>query len=116
MHELGIVFYIIDDVTEVAQQNGVTKVASVTLELGEVSGVVPELLQDAWKWAAHRTELMDGAELICETVHARTVCDDCNLEYDTVAHGRICPECGSEHTHLLCGREVMIKEIEALET
>lgn len=113
MHELGIVFYIIDDVTEVAQQNEVTKVASVTLELGEVSGVVPELLQDAWKWAAHRTELMDGAELICEPVVARTLCEDCNLEYSTVEHGRICPECGSEHTHLICGNEVMIKEIEA---
>lgn len=114
MHELGIVFYIIDDVSEVAEQNGVTKVESVTLELGEVSGVVPELLQDAWKWAAARTELMAGAELVCETVSARTLCDECGCEYGTVEHGRICPACGSEHTHLLAGNEVMIKEIAAL--
>lgn len=112
MHELGIVFYILDDVSEVAQQNGATKVTSVTLELGEVSGVVPELLQDAWKWAAVRKELTAGAELVCENVVARTLCDDCNQEYSTIEHGRICPNCGSENTHLLCGNEVMIKEIE----
>lgn len=114
MHELGIVFYIIDDVTEVAQQNGVTKVNSVTLELGEVSGVVPELLQDAWKWAAARTELMAGADLYCEAIPARTLCDECGQEYATVGHGRACPACGSEHTHLLTGNEVVIKEIEAV--
>ena len=39
MHELGIVFYIIDDVKGVAVENGVSRVARVILELGEVSGV-----------------------------------------------------------------------------
>ena len=114
MHELGIVFHIIDDVTEVATANGVSSVTSVTLELGEVSGVVPELLSDAWRWAADRTELMRGAELVCESVEAVTLCDGCGLRYRTVDHGRICPGCGTGNTHLEQGREVMIKEIGAL--
>ena len=49
VHELGIVFYIIDDAKKAAQDNGLTSVRRVTLQLGEVSGVVPELLGDAWK-------------------------------------------------------------------
>ena len=43
MHELGIVFHTIKTVERVGADNGLTEVASVTLELGEVSRVrVPE--------------------------------------------------------------------------
>ena len=112
MHELGIVFYIIDDVKEVATANAVTSVSRVTLELGEVSGVVPDLLRDAWRWACAREPLMAGCELAVEETPAVTLCEDCGAEYGTVAHGRTCPACGSARTHLLRGREVMVKEIE----
>ena len=36
MHELGIVFHIIKKVEEVAAENSVSAVNSVTLEIGEV--------------------------------------------------------------------------------
>ena len=52
MHELGIVFHIIRTVEDVARQNDVTRIRRVTLQLGEVSGVVESYLQDCWKWAA----------------------------------------------------------------
>ena len=38
MHELGIVFHIIRSVEDVARENNLRRVSSVTLELGEVSG------------------------------------------------------------------------------
>lgn len=38
MHELGTVFYVIREVEQVVEENHLTKVASVTLEIGEVSG------------------------------------------------------------------------------
>ena len=114
MHELGIVFYIIDDVKEVAAANAVTTVRRVTLDVGEVSGVVPELLQDAWKWACRRETLMDGCELEIVEQPAVTLCEDCGSEYPTVANGKVCPHCGSGRTYLKSGREVMIREIEAL--
>ena len=37
MHELGIVFYIIRDVKQVAQENGVKHVSAVVMDIGEVS-------------------------------------------------------------------------------
>ncbi|MBO6197938.1 MAG: hydrogenase maturation nickel metallochaperone HypA [Butyrivibrio sp.] len=113
MHELGVVFRIIDDLTEVGKENKLEKIHSVTLQLGEVSGVVPSLLTDAWKWASNRTELMKDSELIIETLPAVTFCEDCKSEYETVTYGKICPKCGSEHTYLLKGNEFMIKEIAA---
>ena len=41
MHELGTVFYVIREVEQVVEENHMTKVASVTLEIGEVSGIIP---------------------------------------------------------------------------
>ena len=51
MHELGIAFHIIKDIDKIAEENHVKQVKSVTLELGEVSGVIPEYLVDVWNWA-----------------------------------------------------------------
>ena len=42
MHELGIVFRIIDTVNETAAENQVSEVVSVTLDVGEVSTVIPD--------------------------------------------------------------------------
>ena len=112
MHELGIVYHIIRDVENVARANGVGRVSSVTLLLGEVSGVVPDLLLDAWRWAADKKPITEGSELIAEPVEAVTHCEACGRNYATVEHGKTCPYCGSGETYLLQGQEVMIKQIE----
>lgn len=111
MHELGIVFHIIKSVKEVAKQNDFCRISSVTLELGEVSGIIPSYLTDCWTWACSKNELMQGAELLIEEVPAVTFCEACGSSYETVKHGRVCPVCGSEHTYLLQGNEAIIKEI-----
>ena len=113
MHELGIVFHIIKSVEEIGAQNELTKVSSVTLELGEVSGIVPDYLTDCWKWAAAKSELLAGSELRVEQVDAVTYCEDCGKTYPTVQYAKICPHCGSDKTYLVTGNEVSIKEIEA---
>ena len=114
MHELGIVFHIIKTVERVSAENGLEHVNAVVLELGEVSGVVPDYLTDCWRWAADKTELMKGSELKIETLPAVTHCDGCGRDYPTVEHGRTCPHCQSGETWLLTGNEVSIKELEAV--
>ncbi len=111
MHELGVVFHIIDDVTKVGQENCLTSVSSVTLQLGKVSTVIPDYLTDCWKWAVKKTELLKEAELIIEPIEAVTFCEDCKETYDTIEYGKTCPHCGSTNTYLVQGNEFMIKEI-----
>ena len=43
MHELGIIVHVMRTVEEVAAENNLTEIRSVTCEIGEVSGVVPEV-------------------------------------------------------------------------
>ena len=113
MHELGTVLYVIREVERIAAENRLTEVASVTLEVGEVSGIVPAYLTDCWQWAVRRSECMRAAELRLETIDAVTYCEDCGGTYPTVANGRTCPLCGGDNTYLQRGNEYNIKEIEA---
>ena len=112
MHELGTVFYVIKEVEKLCDENDLTKVGSVTLQIGEVSGIIPEYIVDCWNWAVKESKYMKEAELKVEKLEAVTFCEDCGQEYPTVAHGRTCPHCGSEHTYLRRGNEFLIKEIE----
>lgn len=113
MHELGIVFHIIESIEQIGVQNQLDAVREVTLELGEVSSVIDTYLLDCWKWAADKSALMKGARLKIEKISAVTVCEDCGRTYGTVEYGKTCPFCKSLRTHLVCGNEVMIKEIAA---
>lgn len=111
MHELGIVFKIIEDVEDVAAQNNVRRVSSVGLQVGEVSGILQDYLVDCWRWACDKNDLMRGCELEIEWIPAVTHCEACGADYPTVEHGRVCPACGSERTYLVQGNETLIKEV-----
>lgn len=112
MHELGLVNYVVKQVTEIAEENQVQKVLSVTLEFGEVSGIITSYLYGYWDWYTKKFPLFDGAKLLCEEIPAITWCDDCKKTYPTVQYGKICPYCGSGRTWLRQGNEMNIKQIE----
>ena len=112
MHELGVVFHIMDSLEKVAAENGVESISKVVLELGEVSTVIESCLINCWKWAAPKRPLFEEAKLVVETLPAITYCEDCGRTYPTVAHGKICPYCQSGKTWLAQGNEFNIREIE----
>lgn len=114
MHELGVVFHVIRTVENLARENDITEIKSVTLEIGEVSTVVEDYLRKCWKWSVEKkSTMLMQTELLVEKIEAVTYCEDCERTYRTVDYGKICPHCGSEHTYLIAGNEFNIKEIEA---
>lgn len=112
MHELGLINYVVEEVSKIAEEQNVRKIHSVTLQFGEVSGIVTSYLHDYWVWYTKKFPLFDGAALKTEEIPAVTWCDDCRITYSTVKYGKICPHCGSARTWLLRGNEMMIKEVE----
>ena len=90
MHELGIIIHISKTLKEVAEENEVTKIGSVTLEIGEVSGIVPEYLLDCWDYYRKKSDLLSESELRIETSPAVTMCENCKKTYPTVKFGRQC--------------------------
>ncbi|MBR2533400.1 MAG: hydrogenase maturation nickel metallochaperone HypA [Erysipelotrichaceae bacterium] len=114
MHELGVVFHVIDEIEDIAAKNNVEHVNSVTLQIGTVTGIVPSYLTDCWNWAVSKHENMTGCRLIIEKIEAITHCENCNQNYNTIIYGKTCPHCQSSNTYLLQGNEFMIKEMEVI--
>ena len=113
MHEMGIVIHLAKTLEQTAEENHLSKISSVTLEVGEVSGIVTDYFEDCWNYFRKKHPVLSEAELRIEQVPAVTWCDSCQKTYETVKYGRTCPYCGSGETWLLRGSECIIKEIEA---
>jgi len=116
MHELGLVNYAVKEVSKIAEQNNVSRIKSVTLEFGEVSGIVTDYLYDYWNWYSKKFPMFEDSTLYCEEIPAVTWCDNCKIQYSTVAYGKTCPHCGSGRTWLLRGNEMRIKSIEVYDS
>jgi len=114
MHELGIVFYVIDAVEEVAKKNNAKKVLSLTLEVGEVSSIVPSYFRQCYDWAIKKTEHMQECKLDLVVIEGVSYCKACQKTYKTTEHGKKCPFCGSEDTYLVTGNDVSIRDIKVV--
>lgn len=113
MHELGIIVHISKSLEELAKENDLSEIESVTLEIGEVSGVVNEYLTDCWEYYRKKDKLIENTEMIIEMIPGVTYCESCKKTYPTVQYGRECPHCHSGETYLVQGNECNIKEISA---
>ncbi len=113
MHEMGIIVHLAKTLDQLAADNGLSRIGSVTVQVGEVSGIVTDLFTEAWEYFTRKRPVLDGSVLKLETIPAVTYCDGCGRNYETVKYGRTCPHCGSTETWLIQGNECIIKEIEA---
>ena len=96
MHELSIVTYVIEQVDKIAKENSLTDIQSVTLEFGEVSGIVPEYLaglvyggvcESTASELAARRMAMDAA-----TSNAEEMIEKLNLYYNRARQASITQE------------------------
>lgn len=107
MHELGITQNIVAIVSEAA--NG-RKVRRVTLEIGELSGVMADAVSFCFDVVAQGT-VLEGAELDIRAVPGRARCGDCGAEFDIAALYTPCA-CGSRRLERLRGEELNVKTME----
>ncbi|WP_130837982.1 hydrogenase maturation nickel metallochaperone HypA [Lachnoclostridium sp. Marseille-P6806] len=113
MHEMGIVVNLAKTVSELAEENRIIRVGSVTLSVGEVSGIMTDMFVDCWNYFKGRYPVLADSELCLEAIPAVTYCSSCGRRYETVQYGRECPYCHSGETWLETGNECVIKQIEA---
>lgn len=112
MHELGIVYQIIRAVDEIKQEQSLSEIEAITLEIGEMSDVVPRFIKEAWQAVCHTTAYPD-AEIRFEIIPARARCRQCGYEDLVKNIGFDCPKCKSADFEIVSGREFIIKEITA---
>jgi hydrogenase nickel incorporation protein HypA/HybF len=112
MHELGVVFEVVKSVEEFARQNGLTKIESLVLQIGELSAMIPRYIEDCYPAAVEGTMLAD-TKLRIEILPGNGLCRKCNKVYNLVQNESACPNCGAKDFEVLCGKEFNIKEIVA---
>ncbi len=110
MHELGLLSAMVKTIENIAQEEKLEKIEKVVLQVGELSGVLPEYLRSCYPAAVYKT-FMEQTELELEIVPGIARCNDCGEQFNAVQNDLKCPKCGGEHLTALSGRELMIKEI-----
>ena len=112
MHELGIMFNVVRSVERFANENGVSKIDTLVLQVGELSPVVPQYIEACYPAAVDGTLLQD-TKLRIEILPGNALCRKCNTVFNVLQNRGICPDCGEKDAEVLSGREFMIKEIVA---
>ena len=110
MHELGIIFEVVKTVRKFAEENGITKIDTLVLQIGEISPIVPKYIEEAYPAAVDRTPFED-MKLKIEIVPSNGRCNNCSTNFNLLEHEGNCPSCGKKDFEVLSGREFMIKEI-----
>lgn len=111
MHELGVVLEIFDLVEEIMKEQDLKKVSAITVEVGELSGILPDYFKECWD-VAKIGGTFDKTELVLEFIPAAAKCK-CGFEYEMQKNNRICPICHKTDYEIIHGREFMVKQIEA---
>lgn len=110
MHELGIMIEVVKTVEHFAAKNGVTKIDTLVLQVGELSPIVPRYIEACYPAAIDGT-LLQETKLKLEILPGNAICKACNTVFNLLASTHTCPKCGLENWELLCGKEFNIKEI-----
>lgn len=110
MHELGICDALLKMLRNVAEEEQLQNVQSITVEVGTLSGVVPRFLADGWEAVTDGTPL-EGTEMRIETVDGTAECLDCGAVFTADLNDLRCPECRGAKLTPLTGRELTLKEI-----
>ncbi|MBU5590713.1 hydrogenase maturation nickel metallochaperone HypA [Clostridium sp. MSJ-4] len=110
MHELGVVIKVVKTVENFAKKNGITKIDTLVLQIGEISSIIPKYIEACYPAAVDGTLLQD-TKLKIELLPGNGRCHKCYKEFNLIQCRNQCPDCGSHDLEVLSGREFLIKEI-----
>jgi hydrogenase nickel incorporation protein HypA/HybF len=123
LHEFSAALSIVETAVHAAEENNVTRVTEVNVEVGEFTFLIPEQLIFNFEIASKKT-IVEGAELKISKKKGVLKCHDCGFEGESIVDSDIppqiasfspmkCPSCGSSATEIVGGKEFVITDIRA---
>jgi len=113
VHELSLALALLES-AEVAIPAG-SRVKSVKVVVGALSGADPLALARAWELVARGTRL-EEARLDIDEVSARLRCPNCHQDFQPELIWRlVCPGCQTPSQQLLQGRELRVDWLEVVD-
>lgn len=114
MHELSVALSLLDEIGAAAAREGATRVASVRLRVGRLSGIACDALRFSWELARAETVAADAA-LIIDEIPIALWCAACDCERAPLeGAGLTCSACGALAPSIVRGRELELVAMEVL--
>lgn len=118
MHELSVVYPIVQMAARLARDNGIERVTCVRLAVGEIHDLVDEYVFKYYDRFSKGTPL-EGSRLKMRRIPIVYRCSDCGNEmvfdhFSFAGAETACTACGSARTDMVSGRELQIEGIEYL--
>jgi hydrogenase nickel incorporation protein HypA/HybF len=109
MHELALTQSIVEMVDE---RFAGERVGRIVVEVGRLSGIVPDALSFCFDACATGTAA-EGARLELREAAGRARCEACGREFAIDTPYGEC-SCGSRHVAIVAGQGLLVKEVEIL--
>jgi len=111
MHELSVCQDLMRQVAKVAADNDASAVERIVLQIGELSGVEPPLLQRAFSIARAGT-VAEHAELEIRTGPVVVHCLECGGRSAVPPNRLLCTYCGEWRVRVVEGEELLLLSVE----
>ncbi|MBQ3426249.1 MAG: hydrogenase maturation nickel metallochaperone HypA [Clostridia bacterium] len=111
MHELSITQSILNIALETAEHEGAKKVNKIKITLGEMTGCVPQYIQEYFDIVSENT-IAHGAALVFKRIPAIAKCLDCGGETHLIRFRFRCDHCGSQKLTIVSGKEFLVESID----
>ena len=111
MHELSIAQSILEIVEQHVPGDRQRCIRSVMVDVGELSGVVPESLSFSFEVIVAGTPL-ESARLEIRRIPVIMRCPDCAAEIERETPVFECSGCGGKNLRMIAGNELQVREVE----
>jgi len=110
VHELSLCDDLLSQVKTIAAQNNAQSVESITVQIGELSGVEPVLLESAFDLIKVGS-IAEQAKLILQTSAVTVFCRECGAESEVPVNKLLCYVCQSNETDVVKGNELILASV-----
>lgn len=111
MHELSLISNLFEMLEEQAKEKNALRITRVKLQVGLLSGAVPELLKTAFDLYKKDT-IAATAEIEIEEVPFRIRCRACSAEMTRDDFILQCESCGATDLETIAGTELILEKLE----
>lgn len=111
MHEVGMLYQTARIADDYAEKNDFSEVGCISIDVGELSGALPEIFTEYFEFVASNYPRLKSAKLDIHIVAGEGLCADCNCLYNVIRNEGRCPRCGSQNKKILGGTEVKLRSI-----
>lgn len=111
MHEIGIMEHTLEIAITSAKEQNATKIKQITMNIGKLSGVIPDALEFAFDVLKKET-IAQNAILKIKIIPVVCFCNTCKQNFSPSEWIFECPHCHQFSNNILQGKEIELIAVE----